>query len=107
MCTWRSDNECEAGVDPAPDGLDLRRREQDVVLLRRVERVGPSLGPDDRLDGHRRLLRFVEGDSKRRRRCRPVDGLDLVTWEALPQVVEREKRVVEVDRLDLEVARTS
>ena len=99
--TWRSNDERQTRVDPASDGLNLRRREHDVVLLGRVERIGTSFYPDDGVDGQRRLLRLLEGDSERRQRRRPVRGFDVVTREALPQVLERQERVVEVDRLDL------
>ena len=101
MDTWRSNDERQTRVDPASDGLNLRRREHDVVLLGRVERIGTSFYPDDGVDGQRRLLRLLEGDSERRQRRRPVRGFDGVTREALPQVLERQERVVEVDRLDL------
>ena len=99
--TWRSNDERQTRVDPASDGLNLRRREHDVVLLGRVERIGTSFYPDDGVDGQRRLLRLLEGDSEGRQRRRPVRGFDVVTREALPQVLERQERVVEVDRLDL------
>ena len=101
MDTWRSNDERQTRVDPASDGLNLRRREHDVVLLGRVERIGTSFYPDDGVDGQRRLLRLLEGDSERRQRRRPVRGFDVITREALPQMVERQERVVEVDRLDL------
>jgi hypothetical protein len=101
----------------------LRRRKRNVVLLGRVEGVGPALLFDCRFYQEGRLLSlraFVEGHSEWRNEFEffgfcvdfcvvcSVDfcvirifDFDVVTGEAVTQVVEGEEGVVEVDCFDL------